>query len=130
MSSGEGGDVGNAVLTGMEGGMEGMDASSPSTSLPGPRTTRGGTRGVGRGCGRGRGRGSGVEGVQPSVAERYDQADEDHDCDAEEVNMRVDVADWAMVLQTLGIIECGETNSALKHATIEGLMEKKGLESG
>ena len=130
MSSGEGGDVGNAVLTGMEGGMEGMDASSPSTSLPGPRTTRGGTRGVGRGSGRGRGRGSGVEGVQPSVAERYDQADEDHDCDAEEVNMRVDVADWAMVLQTLGIIECGETNSALKHATIEGLMEKKGLESG
>ena len=31
--------------------------------------------------------------AMPSVAERYDQADEDHDCGAEEVNMGVDVAD-------------------------------------
>ena len=44
--------------------------------------------------------------------------------------MRVDVADWAMMLRALGIIESGETNVALKQATIESLWEKKGLESG
>ena len=44
--------------------------------------------------------------------------------------MRVDVADWAMVLRALGIIESGETNVALKEATIQSLWEKKGLESG
>ena len=55
----------------------------------------------------------------PSVAERYDQADEDRDCGAEGVSMRVDVADWAMVLRALGIIESGETNLAMKQATIE-----------
>ena len=31
--------------------------------------------------------------AMPSVAERYDQADEDHDCGVEGVNVRVDVAD-------------------------------------
>ena len=56
--------------------------------------------------------------VMPSVAERYN---EDHDCGAEGVNMRVDVADWAMLLRALGIIESGETNLALKQVTIESL---------
>ena len=59
--------------------------------------------------------------AMPSVVERYDQADEDHDCGAEGVNMRVDVADWAMLLRALGIIESGETNLTLKQATIESL---------
>ena len=36
-------------------------------------------------------------------------------------HMRMDVADWAMVLRALGIIESGETNAAVKQAMIESL---------
>ena len=125
---GEGGEGGNAVPTGMEGGMEGMESSSPSTPPQRPRTSRAGACGVGRGSGRGRGTGGGVGGRLPSVAERYDQADEDHDCGAEGVDMRVEVADSAKVLRALSVIDSGETNLALNRLRLEVCGRRRGRE--
>ena len=80
--------------------------------------------------GRGKGRGRALEGAGtlPSVGQRFDQADDEHDCGAEGVGMRVDMSDWAMVMEALEHIQCEEVNRVLKQKTIEALWELKGLE--
>ena len=89
-------------------------------------------RGRGRGgrVGRGRGRGTGLADPTASMGERFDQADTDYDLGVEGVGMNVNMSEWAMVMEELDNIQCEETNTALKQATIQSLWEKKGLESG
>ena len=57
-------------------------------------------------------------------------ADADHDTDNHDGLMRVDLSDWAMVLEALEHIQCQETNRLLKEKTVESLWEKRGLEGG
>ena len=42
--------------------------------------------------------------------------------------MRVDISDWAKVMEALEHIQCEQTNRLVKAKTIESLWEKKGLE--
>ena len=149
-----------AGVEGAGGGDTSEPNATQSTLPTTQRATRGGRGGAGRGRGRGRrggvgqpplAGGEGVEGAdsiqytptpatQPrrlrrkedrrTVAERYDQADAEHDTGYPEGLMSVDISDWAMVMEALEHIQCQQTNRLLKDKTVESLWEKKGLDRG